>query len=374
MRRVLWTTTGSIATFYVGSTFASFYSQTYHDFFADHIPLGQSMLEYGESHGWDSLTITDVVEGGTNIVTTTYQFITDTISGTSRPSEPAKNEKATMESKPNEPKPVAFKVIKQTTTKVEPGVKPTVQEGVKAVVNKAETVAKDVTDKVHEEYSDLVQRAEAAIAGKPFKPAQEVSPTEAAAEPVSTAEVTLPESKNNVYDVPLPLGFEPPPGFSRLLPPKPRPQVETKPGQPVVLPLVAPALASASEPIITHLAGTIDNLATYLKSDPKAAEQATDVLELAKSDLAALVERIEVVKEQERTTLEAKLDEQSREYTLKLMELEMEGQDKLDQQELEFRTFFEQERIRFIQAYREKLDQELRVQTELINERYVTVS
>ena len=326
------------------------------------------MLEYGESHGWDSLTITDVVEGGTNMVTTTYQFITDTINGSSHPSEPTKSGKAAAESKANEPKPVTFKVVKQTTTKVEPEVKPAARADVK---DKTETVVKNVSDRVREEYADLVERAEAAIAGKPFTPAQEISLTEVAAKPVSTTEVSVPERKEKVYDVPLPLGFEPPPGFSR---PPPNPKVETKPGQTVVLPLVAPTLTSASEPIINHLAGTIDNLATYLKSDLKAAEQATDVLELAKTDLTALAERMEAVKEQERKTLEAKMDEQSREYTLKLMELELVGQDKLDHQEQEFRTFFEQERARFIQAYREKLDHELRVQTELINERCVTVS
>ena len=300
------------------------------------------------------------------MATTTYQFITDTINGTSRPLESTKREKATTEGKSSEPMPVTFKVIKQT---------PIVRED----VNKAETVVKVVTDKVREEYADLVERAEAAIAGRPFPPAQDVSLKNAASQTVSTEEVLVSESKIKVYDAPLPLECEPPPGFSR--PPKFKQaklgELELKSEQleskPIVFPLVAPALASTSEPTITHLAGTIDNLAIYLKSDLKAAEQASDILELAKSDLAALVERIEDVKEQERATLEAKMDEQTREYTLKLMELEMEGQDKLEHQEHDFRIFFEQERARFIQAYREKLDHELRVQTELINERYVTV-
>ena len=302
------------------------------------------------------------------MASTTYHFITDSINGTPRPLEPTKSGKATTEAKVGDPKPVTFKVIKQT---------PIVREN----VNKAETAVKDVAKKVREEYADLVERAEAAIAGKPYPPVQEVSLNKPAAETASTEEVPVSESKIKVYDAPLPLDCEPPPGFSR--PPPPKSKFEAKPAEskteqpeskPVVFPLVAPALASASEPIITHLAGAIDNLATYLKSDPRAAEQASDVLELAKSDLTALVDRIEVVKEQERIALEAKMDEQTREYTLKLMELEMEGQDKLENQEHEFRIFFEQERARFIQAYREKLDQELKIQTELINERCVIVS
>jgi len=193
--RIFWTTTGAITVFYLGGTFASFHSQTYHDFF-NRVPLGQFMVEYGEAHGWDSLNIDDVIEGGTNMVMTTYRFITNTINGTSRSSEPVKIGKAATESKSNEPtKPVTFKVIKQTTTKVEPEVKPTIREDVKAIVNKTEMV-KDATDTVHEKYADLVGRAEAAIAGKPFIPAQEVSPANTA--PDSAAEVPVPENKKKM--------------------------------------------------------------------------------------------------------------------------------------------------------------------------------
>ena len=162
-----------------------------------------------------------------------------------------------------------------------------------------------------------------------------------------------------------------------LTPPKPAPAEDASAAsessapepEPVELPSVIPVVVAASEPIITHLAGTIDNLAAFLKSDPKAAQQAGDVLETAKTDLAALVERIEAVKEQERASLESQFDEQTKEYTLKLLELEMEAQDKLDSQEEGYKQLFEQERTKFIQAYREKLNHELQVQTELINER-----
>lgn len=202
-----------------------------------------------------------------------------------------------------------------------------------------------------------MQRAEAAIAGKPYD--------ETASSSVKAISDEIPTS--NVYDRPLPIGFEPPPGFSRPPPPKPKP-AEPEP-KPVELPSVTPVVATASEPIITHLASTIDNLASFLKSDPKASQKAGDVLETAKNDLAALVDRIEAVKEHERSALESKLDEQTRDYTLKLMELEMEAQDKLDSQADGFKQLLEQERAKLIQAYRDKLENELKVQTELINER-----
>ena len=43
------------------------------------------------------------------------------------------------------------------------------------------------------------------------------------------------------------------------------------------------------------------------------------------------------------------LDEQTREWTLKLLEIEMEAQDKLDRQEQGFRQAFEQEKGKLIE-------------------------
>uniref|UniRef100_D8PWN0 MICOS complex subunit MIC60 n=2 Tax=Schizophyllum commune (strain H4-8 / FGSC 9210) TaxID=578458 RepID=D8PWN0_SCHCM len=52
-----------------------------------------------------------------------------------------------------------------------------------------------------------------------------------------------------------------------------------------------------------------------------------------------------------------------------MLELEMQSQDKLDMQEDEFRKFYDEEKLRLAQMCREKLENELKVQTELINER-----
>ncbi|KDR78968.1 hypothetical protein GALMADRAFT_224218 [Galerina marginata CBS 339.88] len=374
-RWVILTTTALTGTFYVGSTFVAFNNQQYYEFFSGNVPLGPTMLEFGEGHGWDTLTLADVSNASTGFVVTTYNFVKNALTGDRVPSStPEKEEKkaAAGPSKSAEVKsPPSFKVIERTTAKVEPTVqqvKKRVKEGVKKVVDKAETAAKGAADKVTYESSELVKRAEAAIAGKPYT---KDGPSAVATE-TATNEVPLSQISQNVYDRPLPIGFEPPPGFSRPSLLKPKPVAEKAPAAeavPVELPLVAPVVATVSEPIITHLAGTIDNLASFLKADPNAAQRAGDILETAKGDLAALVDRIEAVRDQERSVLESKLDEQTREYTLKLMELEMEAQDKLDNQEEDFKHLFEQERVKFIQAYREKLENELKVQTELINER-----
>jgi MICOS complex subunit MIC60 len=80
---------------------------------------------------------------------------------------------------------------------------------------------------------------------------------------------------------------------------------------------------------------------------------------------------VEKVKAEEKDKLEASLDEQARQYNLQLLELEMAAQDKLDSQEDEFRKYLEEEKVKFVKAYREKLEHELATQSEIINERYV---
>lgn len=329
------------------------------------------MLEIAEGRGWDTLTISDAIQGGTNTVVTTYHFFSDLVTGTTPPSSAPEKEKSAIDKKAPETKPT-FKVIKQSTQKVESAAqqaKKEVKETVKEVKDKVETAAAVAADKAKYDYHELVARAEAAVAGKPYSK-DEAPPVKTEAPEGTPAAGS--EASKTVYDRPLPIGFEPPPGFARPVPPKSKPTAEkpkTSEAESIDIPLVAPVVATASEPIISHLAGTIDSLASYLKSDPEAAKKAGDVLETAKSDLTALVERIEVVKQQERSALEEKLDEQTREYTLKLLELEMQAQDKLDDQEQGYKQLFEQERAKFVQAYREKLNHELQVQTELINER-----
>lgn len=381
---MFWTTTALTGTFYVGSAFIGFNNQTYYDFFSDHVPLGQSTLEFAENHGWDTLTVHDVVEGGKNAVISTQRFITDTINRAPSSHDVVESARIAAEKKASEAKAATFKVIKETKAKVEPVISH-VKEEIRGEVTKLSHKTEDLTasrgDKLADEVAELVRRAEFAIAGKPYSPDSTTPIPSPTGVTPSTSSPSSREVDDTVYSDPLPLDFEPPPGFSRPSPPKAdKTKGESKPEPEdvaaVTLPLVASAISSlsASEPIITHLAGTIDNLASYLESNPKAASKAADVLESAKGDLAALVERIEKAKQEERSSLEAKLDEQTRAHTQRLLELEMEAQDKLDGQEEGFRKFFEEERVKFIQAYREKLNHELRTQTELINERYISIT
>ncbi|KAF8623600.1 hypothetical protein AX17_007303 [Amanita inopinata Kibby_2008] len=363
--RIFWATTTLAGTFYVGSTFVAFNNQAYYDFFSDQVPLGQSMLEFAEARNWDTITLKDIMDNGNTVFVTTRRFIQDTFSATPTPRETtpdaaAKTAKSTRS--------MVEKSAEDVNTKTKVSVpEPQKSSEADSKPHTAQEQKSTTTDDVQE----LIKKAEEALASESPVP----TPKEPSTPPAEAA-IAEKQDESDVYNVPLPVGFEPPPGYKRPSPPKKvEPKGEefgTEPkAEPVSLPLVAPAVSSLSEtePMITHLAGTIDNLASYLASNPAAAAKATDILEQAKVELNTLAERIEKVKEEERTVLEAKLDEQTREYSIKLMELEMEAQDKLDSQEDDFRKFFDLERVKMMEAYREKLDHELKTQTELINER-----
>lgn len=335
------------------------------------------MLEYAEAHSWDTLTVDQVLESGKQVAVSTQRFVTNTINGT-KPQEVLETAKLSAEKKTKEAKAAVVKVVNESKTKVgsiAAVAKKELEDKTDQITGKTAALAQHQAQQVSDELLDLVQKAENALGrqSKSSVPTPVISASNTSDTPAPAAKETKEDkAATNVYEVPLPVGFEPPPGFSRPAPPKkeapPTPEPTT-----IAIPLIAPAVSSlsASEPIITHLAGTIDNLASYLSSNPAAASKVSDVLETAKTDLTALADRIEKAKEGERAILESKLDEQTREYTLKLMELEMEAQDKLDSQEDDFRKFFDEEKSKTIQAYRAKLEHELQTQTELINERYV---
>ena len=391
LRRFIFLTTAATGTFYVGSTVVAFSNQTYYDFFADNVPGGRPMLEYAEVKKWDQLTVEDVIEAAKNGFITVQKVTSDLIDKTPGAREALENAKSSaFGQKVEEVKESTVKAVRESKEKVlDPVIKQVRKEAkedakaVKETVVKVEEKAKEVEKKVEEELSVLIKKAEAAVSGTPETSSTEVAP-EGSDAPVVVVLVEESSAEKNVYSEPLPLGFEPPPGYVRPSPPKkaeepPKGDSASTEAAPVpvpepevILPLVAPAISSldVQEPIITHLAGTIDNLASFLKSNPSAASQATDVLDSAKGDLAALVERMEKVKEEERSALAAKLDEATAEHNLRLLELEMAAQDKLDSQEEGFRKFFDEERQKFLDHYRAKLEHELKTQTELINERY----
>jgi MICOS complex subunit MIC60 len=377
--RLIFYTTAATTTFYIGSAFIAFNNDAYHAFFHQRVPFAPRILQYGEDHGWDILTIADVIVNAYDGVSGAYSYVRKQL-GYSVEEAPAKISskekplKRTAETKADEVEGRVQKAVDALKTDVTLRANKAYDQGVKAAA-----ITRHEAIQFSEGVEELVLEAEAALQGKPFKK----SPTATPDKPMPAALIVpehepTPESKQmeptelppkNVYDVPLPLGHEPPPGFTRPAPPKPPKPLA--PGEP--LPLITPAVEElhSSEPILTHLASTIDSLASFLNANPAAAGKARDVLDIAKNDLSALAQNFERLREEEKAKLEQSLDEQTREYTLKLLELELQAQDKLDAQETDFRTFYEEEKVRFAKAYREKVEHELRTQSDIINERFV---
>ncbi|KAI0067289.1 hypothetical protein BV25DRAFT_1795107 [Artomyces pyxidatus] len=392
LRKVVLYTSAVTATFYVGSAFVSYHNPRYHAFFIDTVPFGPAVLEFGENRNWDTLTVSDVVVSTYDGAMSAYRFVRKQLGSTadevsdkahdakSAVSAKVKAAKSTAEASAEETKGRARKLSDALKTEVKASTEKVHEQGLKAAA-----ISKHRADQFSEGVEDLIRKAEAALLHKPLDSQPEATTTPEQPTPeipdalgprhneieLMTSEFheahTSSKARNDVYDAPLPLGFEPPPGFSRPKPPPPKPEPE--PLEP--LPLVAPVVAElhSSEPVLTHLATTIDNLASFLNTNPAAATKARDVLDTAKVDLTELAENFEKVKEEEQRKLEQQLDEQTRQYTLQLLELELASQDKLDSQEADFRTFYEEERARFAKAYREKLETELRTQSEIINER-----
>jgi len=353
-----------------GSTFVIFAYQNRYGVLSQHVPFGQSVSEFAKAHGWDDFTVDSVVEFGTDILVTTFGFVSDLIKKVTGQVNEAKDQ---VETKGQELK--ISKTIEETPKHVEtvvpPPAKVEVPQPTAQPVTKPAEIPASISRKVSADLEDLVARAEAAIAGTPDLGDSEPQSVD---EPRITPKVVTPDSQISAMD--LRVDFEPPPGFmsrqsSRETNAKPAKETEKK--HDIKLIPLTPIVSSLaqSEPIISHLTHIIDDLIPYLQSDPVVASKAADVLDSAQKDLQHLVDQFEKTREDERIALEAKLDDQSHEYSLKLLEFELETRDRLDNQQEDFRKAFEEERAKIIQAYREKLENELKTQTHLINERYV---
>jgi len=342
-------------------------------------------MQYAEDHNWDTLTARDVADSAKSVADTVQQFVHDQTGWGSPPEKPSQAAQDTART--------MTKAVTQSKDRIIHAA-----GKLKTTVKKSEDSINAVVKHQSIQFSSgvqaLVEEVEAALAGKP-RPGKTRGPSPTPVPEVTTSpeqpELALPthskpatetkgvsspaEIAKNVYDAPLPLGFEPPPGFDKPKPPPPpTPEVIEAPPAPPPLPLIAPEISglTASEPIISQLATTIDNLTVFLNSNPTAAEKAHGVIDTAKLDLTNLATRIQKIKEDEQAKLEQELDDQAREYTVKLLELEMAAQDKLDSQEDEFRKLIDEEKVKLIKAYRDKLSQELQTQSEIINERYAT--
>lgn len=214
--------------------------------------------------------------------------------------------------------------------------------------------------------SSVTEMSQPAISQKPKSkgPNRELDPTP----------LPEPEPYGQPYTgPPLPLGFEPPPGY--YIPKKKRPSTDGKSSRPEPLPLIAPQVSkldgASKEPILGQLAGTIDSLASYVGSvaPERASDKVKGVLSAAEGDLKRLSDRLDAIKASEHEKLQARLDEQQRTYTAQISSKEKELFDRLEAQESDWQAAFESERKNLVASYRAKLDKELATQKEIIDQR-----
>ncbi|GAA5961791.1 hypothetical protein JCM3765_004074 [Sporobolomyces pararoseus] len=255
----------------------------------------------------------------------------------------------------------------------------------KDVKKEAVSPAKKVSDSVSAPHSST----SGSNATSPTKPGARLvdAPAAGSSEPATTLPVYAqrpreldatpipPKRANNeVYQgPPLPIGFEPAPGYEVPRgPPTPKGDIKPATPPPAPLPLVAPALkdVTTSEPMLGQLASTIDSLAKYVeKNDAYASESATHVLSDAQKDIKGLAARVEAIKKAEEEKLQQQLKEQASKYSGMLLKAEKELVERLDTQEEDWKKAFDSERENLVKAYKEKLDQELATQQEIINQR-----
>ncbi|KAI9456593.1 mitochondrial inner membrane protein Mitofilin [Boletus coccyginus] len=369
VQRLLFYSVTATGTFYVGSTLVSYQHQRYRELFTKHVPLGGILVEYGEQHHWDDITVQQVVVATVDTAKALYDAVQRRL-GHVTPRAESNQDDANRDTVRESKKPSIDETkarVKSTAAALKTTVRTSTDQLSPEDAVKVNALARYRAAEFADEVDELIRQAEAALA-KPVEAVLEPAstPDPSSQDPAPDVEVVVLSEKPDdahVYVAPLPLGFEPPPGFSRPKPaPKPKPEV---------LPLVAPAVSdvAVSEPVISHLAGTIDDLASYLNANPTAAEKAKGILDTARNDLTELATRFDKIKEDEKLELEAKLDEQAREYSTKLLELELESQDKLTLQREDYEKYVAEEKMKLVQAYRERLEGELKAQTELLNER-----
>jgi len=178
------------------------------------------------------------------------------------------------------------------------------------------------------------------------------------------------EGKEVYSGPPLPLGFEPPPGY--YLAPEPKSTKDTaeahREALRQTLPLLVPQVKefAAEEPIISQLASTIDSLTASLSTPTTSPSvDATGILVKAQDDLTSLSKRLEDVKKAEKEKLEKTVGQKTKEFEEVLREKEEERQ----KGEQGMKEGWDRERQKMVDEWRSALDSELETQRGGIEQR-----
>ncbi|PWN53980.1 hypothetical protein IE53DRAFT_372758 [Violaceomyces palustris] len=375
---LLYTTLGAAA-FYSGSTVAALNNERYQDFFVESVPLGERIIDYLDTHdvGQEikSINLGGYGEKAVGATKSAYGSVSGAVSrllgeGSEVIDENARDARAQLAE--------ARKKAQAQVTKVAERV----EEGAKEIKVEGESSIKKVQDKTAalvEKAKKAASEAEARIKGEHPDGRGLIKKA------VDSVQVNTDIGKDEVKAAPsvtpyvkaLPVGHEAPAGYvaprtdRKLEPPSDKAaRLRPDPEAPK-LPLLAPSIKSlsGSEPMIAQLAGTIDELSTFLRETPSSGAVAKGVLESAQRELESLSKRLEAVKREEALRVEKSLAAQAQRYEAQISKQAQEAVNKLSSKEEDWQKSFEEERARQMEEFKTKLNKELATQSEIINDR-----
>ncbi|KAH7102809.1 mitochondrial inner membrane protein Mitofilin [Auriculariales sp. MPI-PUGE-AT-0066] len=350
--RLLVATGLGTAAFYGGSTALALNSEPYRDFFLD-VPGGAQILAECDKLGWDNIGLSKT---GKSVVDKARQegAVAAAQSTQARLQQQLAQSKAAAQARMAEAKQKTKDVTDAVVTKIEKSTPGPVKDAVKKVTAAVQKPAEKATHA--DSVSALIQAVEDALKG-----VGEAGHT-AAAKIVGAAETQVEAATGPIYTKPLPIGFEPPPGYS--VPKKGAPKSSPSPSTPI-----APGQSSVSVPSsdahIARLVASVEALARAAKDDSSVSASVKDALTSARASLTSLAARIDGIPGKIQTELATR----EKEHTRAVLELEMAAQTRFDEQEDMWRSAFETERRKILDAYREKLHVELDANRALIEER-----
>ncbi|SNX81967.1 related to FCJ1 - mitochondrial inner membrane protein involved in formation of crista junctions [Melanopsichium pennsylvanicum] len=383
--------------FYGVSTVAALNNDRYQDFFVESVPGGERIIDYLDTHdvGQEikNINLGGYGEKAVDVTKHAYGSVSDAVGrvlgGDAGASESAGDERdarlrvAEIRDKAKAEADGLVAKARAGARKAEDegeSALKTVQDKTSELLNRAKAAADKAEAKVRGEATEVkrdgrnfVQRAVDSV-----QVMTDIGANTKAAPSKSSAPGKGPkEQVKETYTGELPVNHEPPAGYAaprrdRGLKAPEHPNARLRPDpQAPKLPLLAPSIKSlsGSEPMIAQLAGTIDELTTFLKETPSSGAKAKGVLESAQIDLEHLSQRLETIKREEAKRVENSLAAQAKRYEAQISKQSEEAANKLSSRESDWQKSFEEERSKQMQQFKEKLEKELATQSQIINER-----
>ncbi|PWN91808.1 hypothetical protein FA10DRAFT_300386 [Acaromyces ingoldii] len=358
-RRFLVLTTLTASLFYGGSAYYAQQNERYADLFSEYVPGGERLLDFIDGGGANQAS--GYSQRVFETATSGYQRVSEAVS---RVSGQVQDKAETLGGEAQEARKTAGERLeqssrqaKETTLRVGTKTKETAEQA----KEQGEGVAKDLEKKAE----DLVGKVKKSI-------------SEAEEKLKGQAASATKTPQGAPYGKPLPLQHEAPAGFvagssrERGLHPENAPNARLRDDPEIpLLPKLAPSISSlsGSEPMVAHLASTVDDLAAFLREAPNGGSKARGVLDEAKKELQNLLERLDAIKKQEAERLRKGLDSARSKFDADLKRANEEAAKQVDQVDAKWKK--EQEALRKKEAseYEAKLKEELATQSEIINER-----